>query len=187
MWIVTPVAVLRPHRADDTGRTLEAFADVETLRWFPDLPDRSTAEDVDRSRDQTLAAQAEGQLLCWAVADPADDRLLGEVTLFGLDGGRSTSADIGYWIHPDARRRGIATAAVRAAARHALLPASEGGLGLRRVALRAVTGNVASLRVATAAGFTRTGTDRRAERLRDGTHQDLACLDLLAEEVSAPS
>ena len=78
----------------------------------------------------------------------------------------------------------MTTAAVRLVSRHALAPAADGGLGLERLVLQAAEGNAASQRVAQKAGFTRVGTDRRAERLRDGTRMDFARCDLLAEEVA---
>jgi RimJ/RimL family protein N-acetyltransferase len=51
--------------------------------------------------------------------------------------------------------------------------------------LRAADGNLASQRVAEKAGFTRTGLDRRADPLRDGTVVDDVRFDLLAEELPA--
>jgi hypothetical protein len=78
------------------------------------------------------------------------------------------------------------TAAVRLVSRHALLPEDVGGLGADRVLLRAADGNTASCRVAERAGFRRSGTDRRAELLRDGTVADLLRFDLVPDDL-APS
>ena len=79
------------------------------------------------------------------------------------------------------------TEATRLVLRHAVLPATDGGLGLRRVCLRAAAANAASIAVADAAGMTRFGTARAAEQLRDGSVEDLALFDILAAEVVAPS
>ncbi|GAB2593335.1 acetyltransferase [Paractinoplanes abujensis] len=74
----------------------------------------------------------------------------GEVRLgrvgFGLDG--SGAAQIGYWMDPAARGRGVATAAVRA-----LCGWGFGPLGLGLIEWRAEVGNHASRRVAEKAGF----------------------------------
>jgi RimJ/RimL family protein N-acetyltransferase len=78
------------------------------------------------------------------------------------------------------------TEALRLAARHALLPLDVGGLGRPRLVLRAAAGNEASRRVAERAGFRRTGLDRRAELLGDGTVDDLVRFDLLPEELALP-
>jgi RimJ/RimL family protein N-acetyltransferase len=50
--------------------------------------------------------------LTWCIANPADDRCLGSISLDGL-GGYATRCEIGYWAHPDARGRGVVTEAVR--------------------------------------------------------------------------
>ncbi len=52
--------------------------------------------------------------------------------------------------------------------------------------LRAAAGNTASRRVAERAGFRRTGVDRSAEALGDGTVDDLVRYDLLPHELPAP-
>ena len=78
------------------------------------------------------------------------------------------SADLGFWVHPDARGHGVATEATRLAIRHALLPDDEGGLGLVRVTARAAVGNDASLAVLRHVGMRHVGTLRLASRTRDG-------------------
>lgn len=175
--------VLRGHVAADAHRIMQACSHPSTQRWLPDLPDPYSLEDAATyiaSRDHEHA-QAGG--VYWAVADADDDRLLGGIGLMGLGHGLSRSGEIGYWVHPDARRRGVASRALRAVARHGLLPLDEGGLSLDRVVVRVAAPNRASHRVARAAGFTEVGRDRRAERLRDGRREDLVRYDLLAEEL----
>ncbi len=103
----------------------------------------------------------------------------------GLGHGAARSGEIGYWVHPDARRRSVATRTLRAVARHGLLPLDDGGLSLERVLLRVARGNHASHGVARSAGFTEVGCDRLAERLRDGRREDLVRYDLLAEELES--
>ncbi len=107
------------------------------------------------------------------------------MALSGLGSGLSATGEVGYWVHPDARRRGVATRAVRAVTRHALLGLDEGGLGLRRVLLRVAEGNTASEGVARAVGFTRVGRDRDAARTGAGRVVDHLRFDLLAEEMDA--
>jgi RimJ/RimL family protein N-acetyltransferase len=58
------------------------------------------------------------------------------------------AAEIGYWMDPRARGRGVATAAVRALCQWAFPE-----LGLTLIEWRCETGNVASRRVAEKAGF----------------------------------
>jgi RimJ/RimL family protein N-acetyltransferase len=64
----------------------------------------------------------------------------------------------------------------------ALMPAADGGGGLRRLTLRVAVGNVGSQRVAEAAGVVRTGHTRQSDLLIDGTFTDEFTYDLLASD-----
>ncbi len=176
--------VLRPHRDEDAEAMAVACSDPLTQHWLPLLPSPYTVTRAQEHLFQIADDRAAGRALHWAVSasgpEPGGATLLGEIGL-QVDV-RDGTAEVGYWAHPQGRGRGLTTAAVRLAARHALLPVEDGGLGLRRVLLRAAAGNTASQRVALAAGFTRSGVDRDGERLRDGTVQDMIRFDLLAAE-----
>jgi RimJ/RimL family protein N-acetyltransferase len=177
--------VLRPHHDGDAdvARMVEACTDAETVRWLASLPAPYGSHDAHRHLADLRAEQAGGEAVYWVVADPVDDRFLAEIAVFRLGGG-FRSGEIGYLAHPDARGRGVVTAAVRLVARHALLPTEEGGLGLARVQLLASDLNSASVRVAQKAGLRRSGADRAAELLRDGTVTDNLRFDLLADELA---
>jgi RimJ/RimL family protein N-acetyltransferase len=187
VWLDAPVLAdrrvrLRPYRRSDVGRIVEACNDPVTRHWLARLPSPYTTDDARAHLEHLAEEAAAGRSLTWAVADPNDDRLLGEVALFGLvEFGRS--CEIGYWTHPAERDRGVMTSATRLAARHALLPPDVGGLGRARIVLRAAGGNGQSQRVAVRAGFLETGRDRQAELLGDGSVDDLVRYDLLAEEL----
>ncbi len=177
--------VLRANAPADVERIMQACSHPTTQRWLPELPDPYTLADAAHyvaSREEEHA-QASG--VYWTVADLDDDGLLGVIGLMGLGHGLSRSGEIGYWVHPDARRRSVATRALRAVARHGLLPLDEGGLALDRVVVRVARPNHASHGVASAAGFTEVGCDRLAERLRDGRREDLVRYDFLAEELES--
>ena len=47
------------------------------------------------------------QCVTWAIADPDDDRILGTVLWFNWT--PEVECEVGYWTHPDARGRGLAT------------------------------------------------------------------------------
>jgi RimJ/RimL family protein N-acetyltransferase len=188
-WLEAPVirgraVVLRPWREDDAPRVAEACGDPVSRRWLPNLPAPYTLADAQwyvRTREEE---HAQGSAVYWCVADPDDDRCLASLGLMGLSGPNPRN-EIGYWAHPDARGRGVMTEATRLGLRHAVLPRLDGGLGLDRVTLRAATTNVASNLVAQRAGFTRTGVARHVDRRDDGTFDDLALYDALADEVLA--
>ena len=101
----------------------------------------------------------------WLVKDTAGT-LVGQVSLFHLDADQ-LSCEAGYWVVPGARRRGVATAALQAAARFGF-----GALGLHRVELFHAVQNVGSCRTALTAGFRLEGTHRASYRYGDGRHHD---------------
>lgn len=186
-WLVVPTlhgagVTLRPWRHEDAPRVVEACTDELSRRYLPTLPSPYGIGEamvyVDTLRD--LAAR--GTELGWCVADPGTDRCLGAVSLMGLAPG-SGQGEIGYWMHPEARGRGLMKVAAALVVDHATSDPGEGGLGLRRVLLRAAAGNLASRGVALALGMTEVGRDRLAETLRDGTVQDMVRFDLLVDEL----
>lgn len=192
-WLEVPrilgeTVALRVHRDDDLPRVLEAGRDERTGYWLGGLP-RPYTEEAGRTflRDR-FDGMARGTALHWMVADPGDDRLLGTVSILGIDG--PTGAEIGYWTHPEARGRGVMTEAVRLAVRHAFVDAEDGGLGLPKVRLVSAADNTASRQVAEANGFREAGTERAGTRCRDGWHDavvyDLVPGDLRRRGVTAP-
>ena len=97
----------------------------------------------------------------------ARDGVVGSISIFKAQWGAGT-AEVGYGVHPAHRGRGYATEAVRGLAGRLL---GEGPL--RRIELRADAGNLASIRVAEKAGFTREGL------LRGAGFEDLGPYDLV--------
>lgn len=178
---------LRELRDDDRRRIVEAGNDPQTHRWMTGKPLPYSDGDAASHLHRVLEVQAQGRSVFWAFADPRTDLLLGEIGVFGVSGrdlGHG-QGEVGYWAHPDARGRGLTTEALKLVARHALIPIEDGGLGLRRLALRTAASNLVSQRVAERAGFSRTGIDRLADEV-DGEHVDTVRFDLLASELRAP-
>ena len=173
---------LRAPGEPDVPRMIEANRDPQNWSWLNRSGADPTVAEVRERLLRIRGNQAAGRAVVWAATDPDDDRMLGEIMLF-----RPTAADpemeVGYWTHPDARGRGVATEAVRLAVRHALLPVEDGGLGLDRVLLRAGVGNTASHRVAEKNGFTRAGLYRHAHRRPDGSLLDAVRFDLLPDDL----
>ncbi|MDX6326121.1 MAG: hypothetical protein QOK15_2475 [Nocardioidaceae bacterium] len=181
--LVAPHVVLRRLRPDDTGRIVEGCLDPVTAHWLGQLPQPYRLSDAEWFLQDTEERHATGRAVTWAMADPADDRLVGIANLFDLRGG--LDAEVGYWVHPSARGRGVATEACRLALRHAFVPQDDGGLGLQRVRAIAAVDNVGSRTVLERSGLTCQGRERRLIRLGGGTHADAAVYDVLAEELPA--
>ncbi len=173
--------LLRELRESDVPRIVEACSDERTTYWLTQMPVPYTDADALDWLEQMRGLRATGAGIAWAVAGPEDDRLLGAMNVFDVSTDEG-SAEVGYWLHPDARGRGLATEATALLVRHCFVPEEDGGLGLRRVRAFTADGNTASSRVLTANGLVPTGRHREAKRLRDGRYVDLLHYDLLAVE-----
>jgi RimJ/RimL family protein N-acetyltransferase len=174
---------LRPWRDDDASRIVEGCRDVRSKHWLAGLPDPYALDDALAYLRWCRGEAVAGRGLFLAMADLGDDVCVGSIAVTKLAGEDPTSGEVGYWAHPAARGSGVTTEAVRLLVEHAFEPNSQGGLGLRRLELRAAAGNVASQYVAEANGFHRTGMRRQAERLGDGSWDDLVDYDLLAADL----
>jgi RimJ/RimL family protein N-acetyltransferase len=164
--------VLRFPALDDVDGILPAFTDAE-LREAGNLP----AFD----REQLLASIQElpelaehGRLLALAAADSESGEIIGGGTIHHLDAERRI-VEIGYFVLPAARGRGVATTIARMLAEHAF------SLGIERVAAYVNVGNTASERVLEKAGFTREGVVRSMPK-PDGRRVDKTLFSLLPGE-----
>lgn len=164
--------VLRLPSVDDVDGILPAFTDPE-LREAGNLPafDRDA---LVASVEELPALAAAGRLLALAAADADTGEIVGGGTLHHLDAERSI-VEIGYFVLPHARRRGVATTIARMLADHAI------SLGIQRVVAYVNVGNVASERVAERAGFTREGVVRSMP-VPDGRRVDKTLFSLLPGE-----
>jgi len=176
--------VLRTLTHDDADRVVEGCLDPETMRWLGQIPQPYTLDLAHAFIESRIEQQATGQAVTWTVADPESDLLVGLVNLFDIQ--RGADAEVGYWIHPAARGRGVATEATRLAVRHGFIPEGDGGLGLQRVRAVAAVGNAASRRVLEKAGLSVQGHERRLVTLEGGVRADAVILDVLAEEFRLP-
>ena len=109
------------------------------------------------------------------IADAATDTLLGCCGLM-LDRPRR-SAEVGYWVAPQQRRRGAASRAVQLLTGWAF-----GALGIVRVQLMADLRNLASQAVAHHCGFQREGVLRSFED-RLGSRIDYVMFSRLEDDV----
>jgi RimJ/RimL family protein N-acetyltransferase len=137
---------------DDRAALLEAFADPALRRFAPGY----TVETREAAGDYVARRAREwedDQRCAWAVAEPTTGALLGEVGLKGLDLDAGT-AEVAVWLHPAARGRGIATAALGAALRYGF-----GALGLRQIDYVHHDDNTASRSLAQRCGFRQAGRD----------------------------
>jgi len=166
------VVTLRQFTADDVTRIVEACADSETARFIPLIPVPYTQADAGAYLDLAEALWDEGERLPFAVADAATDALLG-----AIDVRLGEVGSIGYWVHPAARSRGVATRALLLLSRWAV---TEGGV--ERLELTTHPENIGSQRVAEKVGFVREGVLRSHIRFREG-RRDSVLFSLLPSDL----
>jgi len=170
---------LRAYHPDDAEAVAAGYDDPECFRFLPPLPSPFTLAHAERFLSEGVTSVfAEGGAV-YAITDPETDELLGGIGFDKVVPSRG-QAEIGYWVGSWARRRGVATAAVRALSGHAL------GAGLARLELLTHWDNPASQRVALAAGYQREGVRRAVLPNRDGGRDDLIAFARLAGDSGAP-
>lgn len=160
--------LLRPPAHGDRRRWLEMYADPDELRWgLPvGVPVPGSIEEMDEHVTKAAAAWAEGTPGSLVVSDTDDPGHLLGVVAWRRDGSPLLSTvDVGYVVHPDARRRGVGTRALRVLTRW--LTTDGDGPRQARVQLDHSVENLASCTVAVRAGFEREGVRRAYLPLRD--------------------
>ena len=147
---------LRPPLPGDAEAVTAACQDPEIQRWtlVPSPYRREHAEAWLASAPERARA---GEAVTLLAVD-GDGRLAGSFSLMELDLARG-SGEIGYWVAPWARRRGVATRAVRLLHEWAV-----GELGLRRLEILPDGENAPSRRVAERCGYRATGEVRALPR-----------------------
>lgn len=173
---------LRGYAETDVDDLAAACADPLIERFLPHLPHPYTLADARWWIRAGAPAQWAAGDAAYAIADPTIDRLLGTVGLGRLrpGPGGAPQGEVGYWVAPWARGAGVATAATRTLAGWAF------GHGFQRLELLTDIENLASQRVAVAAGFQREGVRRGAARDRDGRPSDRIVWARLAGDPPGP-
>lgn len=177
-----PNVRLRPWHEQDAVRVVEACVDPQTRYWLAGMPQPYTQGNALAYIRHCHERSRAGTGCFFALADPLDDTCVGAVAVMGLAGqppDDPLTGEVGYWVHPEARGRGLMTEAVGLLVAYAFQRHDAGGLGLRRLVLRAAEANVASQHVARSAGFEQVGVGRLAEQLGDGAYVDLVEFDLV--------
>ena len=156
---------------------MAAYADPAIVRFSWTYSRPYTEADALGFLSEQEAMRERGEELHSAVVDPTDARVvLGSASLYAIDLEQRTAA-IGYWVLPEARRRGIATRAVRLLARWAF-----DELAIARLELTCGPDNEASQRVAARCGFVREGVLRSHMPFKGG-RRDTVLHGLLPGEL----
>lgn len=166
---------LRPWSRADAATAHQATQDPLIPR-FTRVPLNQSKEDILRFIEAREPARLAGAVLPLVIADARGDDLLGSISLMELDW-EQRRGDIGFWLAPWARGRGIATRAVRLLSRWALQT-----LPLARLQMGIYPSNRASQRVAERCGFVREGVLRSFLDVA-GRRHDLVVYSLLPDDI----
>lgn len=154
------VITLRAPRAGDIDRITAAAQDPETQKWALALPSPYHREHAVAFLEHSAADALAGTGYSF-VAAGEQDQVIAAMRV-GADG------EIGYWVAPDARGRGVATRAVTL-----LRDWAHEELGLQRMTMQIHPDNVISCRVAEKVGFVDTGERRVPNKGVGGRAPDL--------------
>lgn len=157
--------LLRPFTDDDIPAITSACQDAEIQRWTS-VPSPYTEDDARSYIDRLPDARA--------IVDAGTGELFGSVHWRLVDQG---NVQMGYWVKPEARGRGIASRALRLLSEWAVAE-----VPTARVQLLTEPENVASQRVAENAGFRRECVLRSYLVVR-GRRRDGVMFSLLAEDL----
>jgi len=168
------LARLRVLHVDDA----HAFADGTEdpmVRAFAHLPEPKYTPTTVKSMIDGVAREGldGGHLAVLAIADAVTDEFAGSLVIFDVS---STDAEVGFWLHPQFRGSGLASAALDLACDFTKRS------GLDTLTARTVPENQGSHRVLTRAGFAETHRQR-------GSAPSGEVVDLVhyARQLNAPS
>jgi RimJ/RimL family protein N-acetyltransferase len=169
------IVVLRLPAERDVDPITAACQDPSISRFtrVPSPYTRTHALEFVRRAPKLRRSSAE---IPFVIASTADDSVLGACGLGNIAKAREV-AEIGYWVSPGARRRGIATRATTLLSRWAILE-----LGVNRLELVAHVDNAASQGVAERAAFTREGVLRDYTTMGCGV-SDVVMFSLLRRDL----
>lgn len=167
---------LRQWRAPDAARLREICADPD-IRQFtsaPRLTDLVEARAwIETQRDRA----ARGEALFLAIVPDPDDVPVGSVHVLHVDY-PNAKAELGYWIDPSARHKGLAVNALRQLSRWCFAQ-----FKMNRLELFMSPDNLASQSVAKRAGYTYEGL-LRSFRIYESRPLDLLSFGLLVSDPS---
>lgn len=170
---------LRPFSAADIPWVHAVSQDPAIQRNLTQAPAPYRIEDAAFFVHQVaIATWGSGQRAEFLVQDTVTSARLGRVGL-NLRPSEPGSAEIGYWVDPEARNQGVATAAVQAVCRWAFT-----ALDIDLIEWRCEVGNTASRRVAEKAGFLFEATLRK-RLIHRGTRVDAWVGSLLKNDPAA--
>ncbi len=171
---------LRQLRLSDVPDLIAACEDPLTRRFLPHLEYPFSADAARNWIEVRAPARWGFGEADFCIADRATDRMLGHIVLHSVHWPTQVAA-VGYFTAPWARGQGVATEALRTITEWAFQH------GMARLEVTTEHANIASQRVAYAAGYQREGIRRGGGWLPDGGRWDQVVWGRLATDSGTPS
>lgn len=166
---------LRPWHPNDAAIVYRICQDPDIQYWtrIPVPYERGHAAEF--TGLHAPRSWSDGAGAAFAVTDSHSAEVLGSVGLVAIDA-EDMVGEVGYWIAPAARRRGVATASIAMLASWAL-----GEVGLARLELLIEPENIGSRKAAERAGAVLEGVMRSKAKNRAGQRCDLSLYAILPD------
>jgi RimJ/RimL family protein N-acetyltransferase len=170
-------ATVRIAAERDIPEVLIAYQDDPELHLRMGEERPPSGAELGRLAERAAGDAASGWGITLTILQPGEDTCRGQINVHHAEW-EHARAELGIWVAPQARGRGLGRAALGLAGRWLLEEA-----GFERVQLLTETDNQAMLRAAEGAGFVREGVLRRFLRER-GRRIDVAVLSLVRRDLA---
>jgi RimJ/RimL family protein N-acetyltransferase len=173
------IVTLRPWGEPGDVEAMTAACNDRAIAEFLDMiPSPYTEDDAREWIAVTRQGWAEGTMSSFAITDAGNAEPVGSIGVRWVEPDQGV-AEVGYWVAPQARGRGVCTRALRLVSRWVIAEH-----GMERLQLRADEQNGASRKVAENAGFTQEGILRSSRfNPRLDRRVDFVIYSLLADEL----
>jgi RimJ/RimL family protein N-acetyltransferase len=170
--------VLRRLRPDDAAAYVAAFSADPELGRLLGMEEDPEAGAIRERAEHLPGLAADAKLVELAVTEEGEDAFLGSMMLHSFNANHRR-CEVGFWLVPAARGRGIGSRAVALAVSWALTE-----LDLLRVEMTTTPDNQAVFALARRLGFTQEGVLRK-RNVERGVRVDVVWFGVLREEWSA--
>ena len=164
--------VLRDYAERDIPEILIAHQDDPRMHLLTGYDRPPSGAELGRAAEREKADRSIGERATLTIAEPGSDTCRGQIRVHPVDWDQAR-AEVGIWLAPQVRGRGLGRRALRLAGEWLLGPC-----GLARVELFAEPDNAPMIRAAAHAGFVREGVLREYLRRR-GKGVDVMIMSLI--------
>lgn len=173
-----PGYTIREAIYEDASAIYEAIDNNrEDLRtWLPFIDGMKSVADEQSFLESVLKVPYEERDVVYVIEKGSD--ICGLIG-FHFSDRTNHRTEIGYWLLPEYRGKGIVTEAVRYLCQLAICEK-----GVNRIQIKCAVGNAASNAVPQRLGFTLEGTERDGELLASGEYTDIHVYSILKKEIT---